>query len=120
VTAFANYFWQGDPVPEGFDISELNLPPTHRANAGVSYEGRRYLGSVSASFHDEAYWQDVNRFEGRTPAYIIVNAGVGIRSPDGSMAVCLRATNLLNKVAQQHAFGDLVRRTVTGEVRFLF
>ena len=30
LTAFANYSWQGDPVPRGFDIAELNLPPTHR------------------------------------------------------------------------------------------
>jgi hypothetical protein len=36
------------------------------------------------------------------------------------MTVAIRATNLLNKVAQQHVFGDLIRRTVTGEVRFLF
>jgi hypothetical protein len=36
------------------------------------------------------------------------------------MTVAIRVTNLLNRVAQQHVFGDLIRRTVTGEVRFFF
>ena len=122
LTAFANYSWQGDPVPRGFDIAELNLPPTHRVNAGLSYNGRRYFGSVSASFNGDAFWQDVldSRFHGRTESYTLVDAGTGVRSADGSMTVGVRATNLLNRVAQQHVFGDLIRRTVTGEVRFSF
>lgn len=122
LTAFANYSWQGDPVPRGFDIAELNLPPTHRVNAGLSYNGRRYFGSMSASFHDDAFWQDVldARFHGRTENYTLVDAAVGVRSADGSMTVGVRATNLLNRVAQQHVFGDLIRRTVTGEIRFSF
>ena len=122
LTAFANYSWQGDPVARGFDIAELNLPPTHRVNAGLSYNGRRYFGSVSASFNDDAFWQDVldSRFHGPTESYTLVDAGVGVRSADGSMTVAVRATNLLNRVAQQHVFGDLIRRTVTGEVRFSF
>jgi outer membrane receptor protein involved in Fe transport len=122
LTAFANYSWQDDPVPRGFDISELNLPPTHRVNAGLSYAGRRYFGSVSASYHDDAFWQDVldARFWGRTERYTLVDAGVGVHSSDGSMTISVRATNLLNNVSQQHVFGDLIRRTVTCEVRFFF
>ena len=122
LTAFANYSWQGDPVARGFDIAELNLPPTHRVNAGLSYNGRRYFGSMSASFHDDAFWQDVldARFHGRTENYTLVDAAMGVRSADGSMTVGVRATNLLNRVAQQHVFGDLIRRTVTGEIRFSF
>ena len=122
LTAFANYSWQGDPVPRGFDITELNLPPTHRVNSGLSYNGRRYFGSASASFNDDAFWQDVLdvRFHGRTESYTLVDAAVGVKSTDGSMTVGVRATNLLNRVAQQHVFGDLIRRTVTGEIRFSF
>lgn len=120
LTAFANYFWQADPVPEGFDVAELNLPPTHRFNAGVSYTGHRYFGSISGSFHDEAYWQDVNRYEGTTEAYTILDGAFGVRSADGSMTVAVRATNLLNAATLQHSFGDLIKRTVTGEIRFSF
>lgn len=36
---FANYSWQDEPEPEGFDLSERNLPPTHRFNVGMSYNG---------------------------------------------------------------------------------
>ena len=37
VTVFANYSWQDDPKPTGFSISDLNLPPSHRVNAGVGF-----------------------------------------------------------------------------------
>ena len=58
-SAFANYTWQADPKPTGFDISELNLPPTHRFNIGVTLARGRYFGSLSGSFVDAAFWQDV-------------------------------------------------------------
>ena len=122
LTAFANYSWQDDPKPRGFDISELNLPPTHRVNMGFSYNGPRYFGSLSASLHGAAFWQDVldARFHGSTEPYTLIDAGIGVRPSDESMTVAIRVTNLLNRVAQQHVFGDLIRRTVTGEVRFFF
>ncbi len=37
VNTFVNYSFQAEPEPEGFDLSELNLPPTHRFNVGVSF-----------------------------------------------------------------------------------
>ena len=43
VTAFANYSWQDDPKPTGFSVSELNMPPSHRVNAGVGFTGRPLL-----------------------------------------------------------------------------
>ncbi len=58
VTVFANYSWQEDPEPTGFSVSELNLPPSHRVNAGVGFTGRRYFGSLSGRFVDSAFWQD--------------------------------------------------------------
>ena len=56
---------------------------------------------------------------GPTP-YSIVNAGAGVRSNDGAMTVAVRVTNLLNRATQQHIFGDLIKRAITGEVRFGF
>jgi iron complex outermembrane receptor protein len=118
-SGFTNYTWQADPTPTGFDISDLNLPPTHRLNAGASLTRGRYFGSLSGSFVDAAFWQDVG-YEGPTKAYTLVDGGVGVHSTDGTMTVAVRATNLLNQPIQQHVFGDVIRRTVIGEVRFEF
>lgn len=118
-STFANYTWQGDPRPTGFDILDVNLPPTHRVNAGMSVSHGRFFGSWSASFVDEQFWQDVG-IPGISRAYTLVDGGLGVHSTDRTMTVALRATNILNKAVQQHVFGDLIRRTVTGEVRFAF
>jgi outer membrane receptor for ferrienterochelin and colicin len=122
MTAFANYTWQAEPKATGFDKAELNRPPAHRINVGVSFDRprSRYFGSASASYQTEAYWQDVTRYEGTTAPYTLVNAGAGIRSPDGGITVAVRATNLLNHTIQQHTFGDVIKRTVIGEVRLAF
>ena len=48
VNVFANYSFQAEPDPD-FDISEVNLPPTHRVNLGLNYNQGRYLGNVSLS-----------------------------------------------------------------------
>ena len=121
LSAFANYTWQADPKPAGFDISELNLPPRNRINAGASLTHGRYFGSLSTSFVDAAFWQDVlPGYQGPTKAYTLLDAGGGVQSSDRAMTVAVRASNLLNKAVQQHVFGDIIRRTVTGEVRFDF
>ena len=120
-SVFANYTWQADPKPTGFDISELNLPPTHRFNAGVTIARGRYFGTLSGSFVDAAFWQDVlPGYQGPTEAYTLVDGGFGVHSTDRTMTVAVRGTNLLDKPVQQHVFGDVIRRTVTGEVRFGF
>src|SRR5688572_242310 len=118
-SAFANYTWQADPEPRGFDISELNLPPTQRFNAGVNIARGRYFGTLLASFVDAAFWQDAG-YPGRTGAYTLVDGGFGVHSSDRAMTVGVRGTNLLNRAVQQHVFGDVIRRTVIGEVRFQF
>jgi outer membrane receptor protein involved in Fe transport len=120
-TTFANYSWQARPRAEGFDSKELNVPPAHRFNAGAALARGRYFGAASASFIGAAFWQDVDpRYTGWTPSYVVVNAGAGMDSADRSMTVAVRADNLLNSATQQHVFGDLIKRTVTGEVRFRF
>lgn len=121
LSVFANYSWQNAPAARGVDIEELNLPPRHRVNAGVNAARGRYFGSVSGSFVDSAYWQDVLPVhKGTTAAYTVIDAAFGVRSTDGKMTVTARATNLLNRRVQQHVFGDVIRRAITGEVRFRF
>lgn len=119
---FANYSWQARPIARGFDVSELNLQPVHRLNAGASVVHDRYFGSVSASRVGEAFWQDVfdARLHARTRGYTLVNGAFGVNATDGMMTICIRATNLLNERVQQHSFGDVINRMVTGEVHFTF
>jgi outer membrane receptor for ferrienterochelin and colicin len=122
VSGFINYTWQADTEAEGFSQSELNIAPTHHVNLGASLDRGRYFGSMSVSYQDDAFWQDVldAPFHGWTEPYTVVNAGAGIRSVDGAMTVAVRVTNLLNRATQQHVFGDLIKRTIIGEVRFGF
>ncbi|MFQ5792236.1 MAG: TonB-dependent receptor plug domain-containing protein, partial [Acidobacteriota bacterium] len=119
---FANYSWQDEPDPEGFDISELNLPPTHRFNAGFNANYERYFGNLSVSFTDDAFWQDVldARFHGPTESYTLVNAGLGVRWAEGKVTTAIKVSNLTNEEAQQHVFGDIIRRQIFGELRFSF
>jgi outer membrane receptor protein involved in Fe transport len=119
VSGFVNYTWQADPKPTGFDVSELNGPPTHRFNVGASVTRGRYFGSVSGSYVGAEFWQDVPPdVVGKTRPYTLVDAGVGVHSTDRKMTVAVRARNLLNRPIQQHYFGDIIRRTLIGEVRF--
>lgn len=121
VSAFANYSWQAQPTARGFDISELNIPPRHRLNAGVNAARGRYFGSVSASYVDSAFWQDVlPAHRGSTAAYTVTDAAFGVHSTDRLMTVVVRGRNLLNKPILQHVFGDVIRRTMTGEIRLRF
>ncbi len=120
--AFVNYAYQAEPEPEGFDISELNLPARHRFNVGGTYDGRRVLGSLSVSYSSSAFWQDVldSRFHGRTEAYTLVNGAIGYKWRGDRLVTSLKVTNLADDEIQQHIFGDVIRRQVVGEVRVRF
>ena len=120
VNAYANYSYQADPVVEGFDPSEANFPANTRVNVGFNFSHARYLGNVSVSYTDDAYWQDVldSRFAGRTEAFTLVNAGVGVRWGGERVVTSLKVTNLTNREIQQHIYGDIMRRQIVGEVRF--
>jgi outer membrane receptor protein involved in Fe transport len=117
----ANYSWQDRPEPKGVDLSELNIPPRHRFNAAVNAAYGRYFGAISSNVVDSAFWQDVlPAYKGWTAAYAIIDGAFGVYSSDRLMAVTVRGTNLLNSRIQQHAFGDVIRRMVTGEIRVRF
>jgi outer membrane receptor protein involved in Fe transport len=120
---FANYSWQDEPDPEGFDISELNIPAAHRFNLGLGFNSRRFLGNLSVSYSDGAFWQDVldDRFHGTTDAYTLVNGGFGIRwGSRDEVTTSIKLMNLANEDVQQHVFGDIVKRQLVGEIRVQF
>ena len=120
---FANYSWQGEPDPEGFDISELNIPAEHRFNVGAGVNYGRILGNLSVSYSSEAFWQDVldDRFHGGTEAYTLVNGGFGVRwGSNDEVTTSIKLINLTNEDVQQHVFGDVLKRQVVGEIRVQF
>jgi len=123
VSLYANYSWQGEPEPEDFDLSELNIPAEHRFNAGFNFIVNRFLGSLGVSYSDEAFWQDVldARYHGTTDAYTLVNASAGIRfGARNNIQLMLKGTNLTNEDIQQHIFGDIIKRQFAGELRISF
>jgi outer membrane receptor protein involved in Fe transport len=126
LSSFANYSWQEKPQiledAHPFPTSELSLPPTNRFNIGAVYAGRRYIGSLTVNYVDKAFWTDVltNPYSGYTNAYTLVNGSFGIKWSDGLVTTTVKSNNILNKTVQQHVFGDLMKRSVIGEVSFNF
>ena len=124
LAASVNYSWQSEPEilddPNPFLPAELNLPPAHRFNAEVTWNGSRLLGSASVNAATDAFWSDVLTagYHGSTDGYATVNGSVGVKWLGGAVTTTVKANNLFNQTIQQHIFGDLLRRTVLGEITF--
>jgi iron complex outermembrane receptor protein len=121
LNVFANYSYQAKPDPD-FDISEINLPPTNRFNAGFNFSQGHFLGNMSVSFVDDAYFQDVldARFAGPTEAYTQVNGAFGVKFLKDKLTTTIKAINLTNEDIQSHVFGDIMKRQIIGEIRVNF
>ena len=123
---FLNYSWQPDPKPlpaaEPFPPLEITIPPRNRLNAGVSWSGRRFLGSLSMNHAGRAFWVDVlpHGFDGYTEPYAMFNASFGVRLAGGRILATLRGTNLMNDEVHQHNFEDITKRMVSLDARFAF
>ena len=105
----------------------MNLPPKNRFNVGVNYNGPRLLGNLAVSYQGEAYWQDVldARYSGPTDAYTQVNLTAGVKfgtrtKTRDQYVLALKIANLFNEEIQQHIFGDIFKRQVSGELRVSF
>lgn len=123
VSASANYSWQGKPVvldaPTPYPAAEIAFPPTHRANLNVTLAGRRYLGTLGLNYSTTAFWSDVltSQYHGFSDAYTLVNLSAGRKWAGSRYTTSVKVTNLLNQDVQQHIFGDIMKRSVMGEVR---
>ena len=123
VTGFVNYSWQAKPTvidsATPFPSQELALPPTNRFNVGFNFDTDRLLGSATVNYSDKAFWADVlsSPFHGFTDAYTLVNGSFGVKFPKAKVTALLKVNNLLNKDIQQHVFGDIIKRSVVGELR---
>jgi len=121
VGAFANYSYQAEP-DANFDIKELNLPAKNRFNIGFNFNHSRFLGDLNVSYSDSAFWQDVltDQFHGTTESYTLLNGGFGVKWMNNRLTTSVKGTNLANQEIQQHVFGDIIKRSVVGELRVNF
>jgi iron complex outermembrane receptor protein len=118
-SVYMNASYQRRPVAN-FNIRETNHPPEYRFNAGLRIDTGRYNGSFGLASSTSAYYQDVLdlRFSGTTDAYMLVNCSFGARfGRDNRFQPMIRVTNLANIDVQQHIFGDVLKRTIVGELR---
>jgi iron complex outermembrane receptor protein len=118
---FVNYSYQTDPEVKGIPAEEINVPPANRANAGASWDGGTYFVNASINYQDEAIWRDVldARYWGPTDSFTSLNAGVGFRLNQRA-TISVIGTNLTNEKIQQHVFGDIIARKITGQIKFNF
>ena len=82
----------------------------------------RLLGGLPVSHTSDAFWSDVltSAFHGFTDSFTLVGGSFGVKWNGGRITTAVKGNNLLNQTVQQHVFGDLLRRSVVGEVRFDF
>ena len=121
VNAFVNYSFQAEP-DVNFDLSEVNLPAKNHFNVGFNFNKDRYIGDFVVTYSDSAFWQDVldSRYHGTTKAYTMVNGGFGVKWANNRLTTSVKATNIGNSDVQQHVFGDIIKRSVVGELRVNF
>jgi len=121
VGLFANYSYQATPEVN-FDLAEVNLPAKNRFNIGFNFNRSRYLGDLNVTYSDSAFWQDVldARYHGTTDSYTMVNGGFGVKWAGGKITTSIKGTNLGNQEIQQHVFGDIIKRSLVGELRVNF
>lgn len=118
---FANYSYQATP-DANFALTELNLPAKNRFNAGFNFSRSRFLGDLNVTYSDSAFWQDVldDRYHGTTDSYTLVNGGFGVKWANNRITTSVKGTNLANQDIQQHVFGDIIKRSIVGELRVNF
>lgn len=119
---FFNYSYQDEPDVSGIPQGEVNLPPQNRFNVGIGYDVPRWFVNANVNHQDDAFWTDVldSRFWGPTDAFTQLNVSVGFRFADDRVTFQINGQNVLDEDVQQHVFGDIISRKVTGQLMFRF
>jgi hypothetical protein len=110
----------GEVINEGIPEEELGKAPTHRANVALGWDGGTLFVNANANYQSEAYWADVLSIQGTTDAFTMVNATIGLRLFDGRATLSIIGQNIFDEKLQQHLFGDIISRKVTGQLQFRF
>jgi outer membrane receptor protein involved in Fe transport len=74
------------------------------------------------NYSDKAFWSDVltSQYHGFTDAYTLVNGSFGVKFPTRRVTALVKVNNIFNKDIQQHVFGDIIKRSVVGELRIQY
>ena len=127
---YLNGSWQDEPettgiepelLPNGESIIPVNTPPEWRFNTAVTYNTDGWFGSFGLNYQDEAFWTDVldSRFWGPTDSFTQFNAALGYRFSD-NVSLAVNGQNIFDAEVQQHVFGDIISRKVTGVLHVNF
>lgn len=116
-----NYSYQDKPETTVIDPDETNQPPQNRLNFSLGYDSDRFFFDSAVNYVDEAFWTDVldARFWGTTDEYTSLNVTLGYRFND-NITLSVIGNNVTDERIQQHIFGDIISRRVTGNLRFSF
>lgn len=116
-----NYSYQDEPEVTGINPNEINLPPKNRFNAAVGYDSDKFFADATVNYVDEAFWTDVldSRFWGPTDEYTALNLTLGYHFTD-NVTFSVVGNNITDERIQQHVFGDIISRRVTGNLRLSF
>ncbi len=119
---FVNGSWQDKPTFKGIDdaATSQNRPPEYRANLGLSFDNGGFFVNTNVNYQDEAYWADVPLAVGSTDAFTQVNLAVGFRVLDERMTLQIIGSNIFDEDIQQHYYGDILSRKITGQIGFRF
>ena len=123
VNVFANYSWQGTPMPKASTSAELNLPAKNRFNVGASFDYGRFLGDLSVTYTDSAFWQDVldDPYHGTTEAYTLVNGGFGVKWGDRTADDVGQGDRTWpTRTSSSTCSATSLKRQVVGELRVQF
>ena len=127
---FLNGSWQDTPetkgiederLPNGTLVSAVNTPPEWRLNTALTYNTESWYGSLGLNYQDEAFWTDVldSRFWGPTDSFAQVNVSLGYRFTE-NFSLAVNGQNIFDEDVQQHVFGDIISRKITGILHYTF
>jgi outer membrane receptor protein involved in Fe transport len=108
--------------PDGSSTVAYGTPPKNRWNLNVAYDAGRWYANASANYQDDAFWTDIldSRFWGPTDSFTMINLGAGVHFLNEKVTLAVNAQNLTDEDVQQHVFGDILSRKVTGQLTFRF
>ena len=117
LNVFANYSYQAEPEPD-FALSEINLPPTNRFNAGFNFSQGHFLGNAVGQLRGRCVLPGRARRALRRTDRGLHAGQRRVRREVRCATSCtttIKVINLLNEDIQSHVFGDILKRQVIGE-----
>ena len=75
----------------------VNIPPHHRVNFSVSGAHHGFVGSLTVSYTDRAFWTDVLAIQGWTDRFWLVSATGGLNFKGDRVTWSIKGTNLTDR-----------------------